>query len=150
MARPPVVKSIPLALMANGRTTAGLIRDSNTLLRRNVEMLKQFEPQNPEEKAAIEEYMNDPSVNPMAEKKSEEQPETRPLTDKEKKIAKLLRHFQDCEEEELDMHLRFLHATKKASNSKAGPRGVEQSESNTALAMAGSGPGMGKAVAHKS
>jgi hypothetical protein len=68
--------------------TVAFIRESQTLLRRNIEILKHLEPEGPEDKAAIAEYLGDPVVNPLLEKRSEEPAEVKALSEKDKGIAK--------------------------------------------------------------
>lgn len=144
MARPPVIKSVPLAIIANGRAVAGFIRESQTLLRRNIELLKHLEPEGPEDKAAIAEYLEDPVVNPLLEKRSEEPAEVKALSEKDKGIAKVVRHLQDSGEEEVEMLLRFLRATKKTPSPKGGPRESLKVGAPAAPEPTGAAPTSGK------
>ena len=115
MSRPPIVKSHAQAAIAQGRAVAGLVREATTILRRNVELLKQLElsVKDEEDKGAISEYLQDPAVNPTMEKRPDEKMEPKAVTNRDRALAKLMRILQDLTEDELEWHMRIFKATKK-------------------------------------
>jgi len=122
MARPPVVKSLPLAVVANGRAVAGMVREGTAVLRRTAELLKQVNATPGSEEAAhLAEYLSDPQLNPSVEKKVEAAAEPRVQTEREKAFARLVRQLQDADEDQLAMVSSVLKATRKAPVAKAAP-----------------------------
>ena len=120
MARPPLVKSIPHAIISNGRTFATMVREGQAGLRRTAEVLKQMEPANPEEKALLDEYLSDPLVNPGAEKKAEAPTEAKPVSERDKFLTRFMRQLQDAEMGDLEMLQNVWKATKRTPSPKAG------------------------------
>ncbi|MDQ3003298.1 MAG: hypothetical protein M3Y08_18820 [Fibrobacterota bacterium] len=115
MARQPNFKSAPDAVMSIGRTCASFIRDANSMLRKNVELVKYHAAisKDPEEKRLLEEYLHDPSVNSAAEPFQEEKLETKVLSERDKLFARVTRVLKDASEQELDLILKIAKVSKK-------------------------------------
>ena len=115
MARQPNFKSAPEAVMANGRVCASLIRETNTMLRRSVELVKFFasNSKDPEEKKLLEEYLQDPSVNSAAEPVEGEKAEPKVVSARDKLLARVTRLLKDASESELDLILKIAKVSKK-------------------------------------
>lgn len=115
MARQPNFKSAPEAVMANGRASASLIRETKIILRRTVELVKYFAAvsEDPKEKQALEEYLQDPTVNSAAEPVEEEKAEPKEVSERDRLLAKVTRVLKDATEQELDLILKIAKVSKK-------------------------------------